>query len=264
MPLAKFELAVEELAYAMGVLGGTDTAVGFLLALLGERPHLETEGRLLAASHALVARGYLDFDAKTGDKWLTEGLRRVVMPMLQNDFSIRCSWAAKGHEDILTLYAASGKLAVHQLHREVVSLLQQLSDWKAAQNHLLTFFDLPTIDGGESPDKLATLPADLVDTLRRGTKSRSLERTTSQLRAHGVPEDAATELAADLRQHGHRGSIIRITRQGDQVVSNQGFLILKAEKRSWFLVIHPDDEPLMDIYAGSPALFKQLFTSLVS
>ena len=56
MPTQQFNLAVEEVAYAMGVLGGSETAHGFLASLLGERPKKEIEGRLLAASHSLVSR----------------------------------------------------------------------------------------------------------------------------------------------------------------------------------------------------------------
>lgn len=264
MPPIKLELGIEELAYAMGVLGGTDTAIGFLLALLGERPRLETEGRLLAASHALVARGLLDFDAQTGDKWLAEDLRLLVEPMLHNDFSLRCSWAKEGREDVLTLYAAAAEVLMHRLHRAVVSHLQRLSDWDVARQQLSMFLDLPRSGEEESFEPLATFSADLIDTLRKEAPNRSRQEIAAQLQTQGVPDGAATKLAADLQQHEYRGSIIKITGQNDHVVANQGFLILKTEKRSWFLVIHPDDEPMLTLYPGSPTLFERLFTSLVS
>ncbi len=263
MLIREYELGIEEVAYAMGVLGGTEIATGFLLALLGERPRLETEGRLLAASHALVARGYLDFNPDTGEKWLGDGLEEVIRPIVQNDFSIRCSKAASGHETVLSLYISKGELVMHRLHREVVSRLEQIPDASSAQEQCLKFFGLPT-DTPAPQKPLATFSADLIDRLRQEAIERPTGEIASQLVEHGVSADAAAKLSEDIKQQEYRGSVIRIEMQGGQAVSNRGFLILQASERAWIMNIEPSTPPKMSLYPGCQAVFTELFSALVT
>lgn len=261
MSSTRYALAVEELAYALGVLGGTDTAIGFLLAILGERPRMETEGRLLAASHALVARGLLDFDAETGEKWLDDGFKQAVQAMMQNDFSLRCTRMADDQETNLNLYVAGDTLMMHSLHREVVSQLEIIRDWETARHRCFTFFHFPQNQDDVS-NVLATFPADLIDKLRADAPIRSVDDMAKELMAHGLDQEMATQFAHDIQQQDYRGSVIKIEMNEGQMVSNQGFLTLTAGDRYWLMDIEPSTPPQIHLYPGNEATWNRLFTAL--
>ena len=260
MALNKYSMAVEELAYAMGVLGGTDTATGFLLAILGERPRLETEGRLLTPSHALVARGYLDFDVETGEKWLKPDLENVIRPMLQNDFSLRCSKATEEGEEILTIYVSAEALARHHLQRSVVSVIEMLTDRQDAKEQLMTFFELST--GGGEEDLIATTPASLLESLRRNTLNEAAQEAKSELMKYGVSESTAAAIIEDLQRSAYRGSVVKLELEDDKTISDKGFLLLKGQDRVWLFVIESGGAPMMSIYPGSRKVFQQQLDSL--
>lgn len=256
-------LSIEELAYAMGVLGGTDAATGFLLGILGQRPRLEVEGRLLAAAHGLVARGYLSFDAAKGSSWLTHQLAAMIKPIVENEYTLRLSRVRDGREEIATLYVSDEGLIFHQLHQSVVSHLWLISDLASAEEQCLVFFDLPNVTEASS-DPLAKIPANLIDALRRNDEDRSVEEAAAVLASHGLESDQAAKLAEDLHNEASRGSIVRLETQGDEVVSQRGILILKTARRNWLFDISSTDSNTFDVYPGNPLAFRKVFMALSS
>jgi|GEM_PF-6780275 len=262
MPSTKYVLAVEELAYAMGVLGGTDTATGFLLAILGERPRLETEGRLLAASHALVARGFLDFNAETEKKWLEKNLEDAIKPMLQNDFSLRCSETTEVGEEVLTFYIMEDKVTRHHLQRSVVSVIETLPGWETVVEQLIAFFELFTDNGGD--DLVATIPASLLESLQRNALNDADHEARSELEKYGVPESEAVAIIEAMKQSAYRGSVVKLELENDRTISDKGFLLLKGQNLAWLFVIEADDKPMMSIYRGTKKNFQQQLDSLTS
>lgn len=256
-------LSIEELAYAMGVLGGIDTAIGFLLGTLGQRPRLEVEGRLLAAAHSLVARGYLAFDVTTSSSWLTDSLAKLVQPIVRNHHILRLSRTKGGEEDIATLYASNEGMVFQHLQRGVVSRLLFLADAVDARDQCLLFFDLT--NGTEAfSEPLGTIAANTIDILRRSASERSLEATAAELASHGLEPTQALRLAEDLRHDMGRGSIVRLESQGEEVVSQRGMLILKGDHRNWLFEISPAEEEVLHVYLGTPAVFDILFMRLTS
>lgn len=257
-----YELSIEEVAYAMGVLGGTEVATGFLLALLGERPRLEIEGRLLAASHALVARGYLDFNPDTGEKWLEQDLKTTIEPMVKNDYSLRCSKATESGEEVITFFVASDMLIKHHLQRSVVSVIETLPDWKVAVGELVSFFELSRKDAEN--DLIATVPGSLFDLLRLDALLESARDAMAALMKHGVSESEADTLLNDLQNSVYRGSIVKLGSKEERTASDKGLLLLKGRNRPWLFVIGYGGSPMMSIYSASIETFKQQFESLVS
>lgn len=256
-------LSIEELAYAMGVLGGTDAATGYLLGVLGQRPRLEVEGRLLAAAHGLVARGYLDFDAATGTSWLTDQLAEMIKPVVRNDYTLRLSRTSHGREEIATMYVSDEGLVLHQLHQGVVSRLLRVPDLAGAQEQCLLFFGLSN-GAVATAQSLAKIPADLVDALRRNDQAQSVEEAVAELASHGLKSDHAAKLAEDLRNDDNRSSIVRLETQGDEVVSQRGMLILKGVQRNWLFNILPAESGALEVFSGSPVVFGKLFAALTS
>lgn len=256
-------LSIEELAYAMGVLGGTDAATGFLLGILGQRPRLEVEGRLLAAAHGLVARGYLGFDAAKGSSWLTQPLAAMVEPMVRNRYTVRLSRVRDGSEEIATLYVSDASSMFHQLHQGVVSHLQLIPDLASAEEQCRAFFALPEATETASAP-LAQIPTGLLETLRRKDEARSVEEAATALVSHGLESGWAAKLAEDSHNETGRGSVVRLETQGDEVVSCRGVLILRSARRSWLFDISATDPDVLDVYPGTSLVFSKVFRALTS
>ena len=265
MSATQYRLSIEELAYAMGVLGGTDTATGFLLAILGERPRMETEGRLLAASHALVARGYLDFDIETGEKWLDDGLSEVVSPILANDFSLRCSKATEEGEEVRTLYAADEMVISHKLQHSVVSIIESAQGWQMPREQLTTFFELDSaVANGAVKAPIATIPVNLLTQMQRQSLIGAPEQAKTELQEHGVPEPMAEAIIQDMKTSSYRGSVIKLRLENEQDISDEGFLLLKGQERVWLFVIDADDASRMTLWPGTIDTFRQHLQLLIT
>ena len=254
-------LSIEELAYAMGVMGGTDTATGFLLGLLGPRPPLEVEGRLLAAAHGLVARGYLDFDASTSASWLTGDLANIVELMIHSDYSLRLSRVTERGEEVGTLYVSDKGLVFHQVLKGVALRVEPIADLETAQDRCLTFFDLPDVNGDSSSTSVK-IPTSMLDTIRQSLREENTEALVDELVLHQVDRKWAIQFVEDLRNESMRGSIVRLEIQHDEVVSQRGMLILKGLQRSWLFEMLPDETEAMNLFLGSHAVFRQLFQNL--
>lgn len=251
-----FILAIEEQAYAMGVLGdgasneqgNIQVASDFLAALLGPRPRLETEGRLLAASHALVARDLLDFDADTGAKSLAPALASVLHPLLASDYSVRCARIANRQEQARAYYVSGPTIIEHSLHRQVAVRLETVADSASAAERCLQFWQLPAdVTAPTSTEPLAVLPASLLETLRAQLGRVPNEEIAAQLRQAGMGAVAAAGLAADLGQAEQHNSAMRIEQRDGQAVANEGFLLLQCEDRLWLLTINPVTPPTLTV-----------------
>ncbi len=87
-----FRLAIEEVAFALGTIGGADTAAGFLSALTGPRPS-EVAGRMTTASHSLLARA-VDYGARLRRPTLHPTLRRAAESMMRGENVLRVTTTA--------------------------------------------------------------------------------------------------------------------------------------------------------------------------
>jgi hypothetical protein len=255
-------LSIEELAYAMGVMGGTDTATGFLLGLLGPRPPLEVEGRLLAAAHSLVARGYLDFDVATSASWLTGELANIVELMIHSDYSLRLNRVTEKDEEVATLYVSDKGLVLHQILKGVVSHVEPIPDLETAQERCLTFFDLSDVNG-DSPSDAVKIPASMLDTIRQSLREQNTNALIDELVIHRLDRNRAFQFVEDLRNESMRGSIVRLEIQRDQVVSQRGMLIVKGLQRSWLFEMLPDETDAMNLFLGSSGIFRNIFLNLI-
>jgi len=250
----------------MGVLGGVDIATGFLLALLGERPRLETEGRLLAASHALLARELLKLDLTSGEKHLEDRFQSLIIPLLHNQFSLRCSRIQKGYEEIQSYYFTEGLVVNHSLHQEVVSGLRSLAGRDEVLAECLNYFSLPksTAEGKElSAGIIGEISAEDLDAARNHLPELSLAQITSQLISAGLSEAYAEPFAVSLQTGDWRGSINRIETVGKQAISKHGFLILHSLSTSWLLnIVSMGKTAQLEIYMGNTSIFEHFFRSL--
>ncbi|MEM4202904.1 MAG: hypothetical protein QXS54_02425 [Candidatus Methanomethylicaceae archaeon] len=263
MNSAEVVLSIEELAYAIGILGDVEAASGFLLGTLGQRPRLEVEGRLLAAAHGLIARGYLELDVVTNSSRLKDGLTRMVQPIVDGHYTLRLSRVKDGEEEVATLYVSETGMVLHRLEHGVVSHLLSLADAADVQAQCRSFFGLT-----EAPETasecLGKIPADTLDALRRNSQGRPVEELAAEIASYGLGPLRALDLAQALRRETARGSIVRLETKGDEIVSQRGLLLLEGQRSWWLFEISPTETDVLSVYLGTPAVFDQLFMRLLS
>lgn len=260
-----FAFAIEELAYAVGVLGGTEVARGYLTALLGERPQQELEGRLLAASHALVARGYLDFDAASGDKKLKPDLAPLVDALIQHDYFLQCTRAGSGQEAVLNFHVTSDLYVAHWIEKSVVAHLEALTGQADVVARAGAFFDISASSAfADGPQQLGTIPADLLQKIGQSLAKTTPEQIAAQLNAAGLPVDIARPLAEDLHAPTFRGSVMKVKVGDVGILSDRGFLIFQGLHGCWFFEILPKTPPMLDVCVGSLEQFHRLFQALMA
>ncbi len=265
MKYSTFALSIEEVAYAMGVLGGVEVARGYLAALLGERPQQELEGRLLAAGHALVARGYLDFDAASGNKQLTPELAPLVGALIHHDYSLQCMRAAPGQETVLNFHISGDLCVAHWIEKAVVAHLEALGGQADIIERGRLFFGIPanhTLVTGQQ--RLGKIPADLLQKIGQSLTETTPEQIAAQLSIAGLPADSIRFLAEDLYAPTSRGSVMKVKVGDKGLISDKGFLIFQGPHSTWFFEITPKMPPTLDICMGNLEQFHHLFQSMMA
>lgn len=258
-----YRLSVEELAFALGMLGGAEGASGFLRTVLGDRSQAELEGRLMAACHSLIARDLLKFDLQTQSKELDGNLAALVGILLQSDFSIRCSRSTVNGELLCTYFFRGRDTVEHRIVQEIISSVRLLRPPQAAAASSLDFFGLAKGTAGTT-GPVGTIPVSLLEQLREQAASAREDHLTPPLMAAGISAPLADRLAEDLLATEYRGSVIRIDNRNGQMVSNKGFLILKGHERYWLLEILEQQEPLVRVFRGSASQYRHLYADLLA
>ena len=256
-----FRLSIEELAYALGVMGGEEAASVFLLSLLGERPQREMQGRMLAAAHSLAARELLDFDEDAGIRGLSPALAATVAPLLQHSSVIRCSRNAGAQEAVLSLYFGSDGVSAQSLRRSIVVHLERL-DFADALERAVAFFDLPAVNGRDAA--LGSVAATLLEQARHVCDAVQRESFAAQFAAEGLPDGTAVALAHDLSHSAARGSVLRITVEGDRPVASAGFLVLHAAARAWLFEPVQSDAEVVRVLPGHAAALRRMLADLMT
>lgn len=258
-------LSVEELAFAMGVLGGGEMASGILQAVLGQREKAEMDGRLYAAGHSLMARGLLTVDVASQSKELDGRLSSMVEVMLASDFTLRCSRSARGEEQVLNLFFRRGQIVSERVIQDVVCEIEPLASADEAAEQVRRFFGLPA--GGRAAGtqgSAGTIAADLLDQIRQTTPGASAEEVAQRLQEAGLAAQPARLVAEDLLAPDYRGAVLRVDNVGGRAVSERGFLILKGQARFWLLAIRPQEPPVLEVLAGSGSRYRAAFRGLLN
>jgi len=252
-----YTLSVEEVAYCMGLLGESEAAGGFLLAVLGEIEEQEMDGHLFAASHSLIARGYLDIDLDTSEQRLDQGVAKVLQVLLQHEYSLRCSRLVNDEEELVNYFFGRDDIVEHRLAKGVVSRVERIKDTQGVVRRCQEFSQLLPEDIDGSPGEyLGTIPHELIREATLNTSEATGQEMTSQLAGAGLSAEIAGEVVEDIISEESRGSIVRVDNKDGEMESNEGFLFLKGPNRSWLFEIVPEDPPLLDIFRGSVQQFK--------
>ncbi|OQA19863.1 MAG: hypothetical protein BWY63_01635 [Chloroflexi bacterium ADurb.Bin360] len=258
-------LSIEELAYAMGVLGGTEVANGYLASLLGERPQREVEGRLLAASHGLVARGHLELDPVTGDKQLSVELANLVGVLLQNDYFLRCTRVAAGREEIVNFYVSGDTYVEHRLDKAVVAWVSALSGREEIGRQAAEFFDLKPAHKFTAPaSSVGAIPALLFEKIGQSSLNANAKQIAAQLVTGDLSVDIAHAMAADLASLTCRGSVMKILVRDGAFISDDAFLIFKGPQGYWILEVVSQEPSMLQVFVGTPDQFSRSIQTLIA
>jgi hypothetical protein len=262
--MAEFQLSVEEVAFAMGVIGDPAVSSGFLLAILGDISQQELEGRLYAASHSLMARGLFDVNLDTQEQQLDQALGAMIRALLANTYSLRCSRTIQGEEQLLNYFLGDGQIVEHRLYKGVVSHLETIPDMVTVYSRCAAFYDLPiemtAAEGAEEP--VGFLPASLLEDVKDAIPTITASQIVAQFTEAGLSEQAAVDLADDLLQQRYRGSVLRAETTTGEITSDRGFLLLNGPQRLWLMEAILEEPPLVRVYRGTPGKFKNLLRSL--
>jgi hypothetical protein len=281
-------LSVEEVAYAMGLVGEPAAARGFLVSLLGDLEEPEMEGHLYAASHSLMARGLLHLNVAERTQRLDESLASMVDTVLHYDFSVQCSRSAGPAETTppLVLFFAGRRIVGQTLDAGVISSLEEISDEAEAAARCGAFYGAPDL-GNESPELLGAIPVAVLDRAAE-IPAPQLEELHNWLIEAGLPGEIAAGLAEDLRAQEYRGSIIRIDRtdrtdrtdgidgidgidgtdgreaDAGGALSSAGLLLLRSARRLWVMELVSGDPLRLSVYRGGRGLLNASLLRLLA
>ena len=265
-----YRLGIEEIAYATGVLGGNEAAALYLRSHLEDRPPLELNGRLLAASHALVARGLLDFDMESGAKRLEPEFAVLIETLARARCSLRVSRRSRTAQAIMGMTFGDGAVVDHRIERAVVGTLELLPAQEAAVERIRTFLGL---NATGSPDTqpnhpAATFPAELLSGLERTDPVPSGKRVETLMAAAGLSPAMARDFAEDVAGWTLRGSLLQLapvaSQAALQIETKRGALVLCGSSRQWLVELAAPEANLARLYPYHPETLSALVGRLTA
>ena len=257
----KFTLSVEELGFAMGFLGGTDVAAGFLEAILGAQNQDNLSGRITAASHSLIARGLLTLDLATGQNELNGDLSTLVKTMMLSNRSLRCQSEGPAGERILTCFLRDDTAVTHQLEFGVVSHLTALAAKKEIVTCIVDFVG-PTEGETAVNQPIAQISIDRLQTIREYIAAGQTVRAKQSL-AEVLPSPLAQELADDFQQTAVTwGSILHLETDSEDaeapLESNEGILYTALPEKLWLFQIVAENPVEASLFRGNKKQLQQM------
>jgi hypothetical protein len=224
----EFTLGVEELTAAISLAGQVEAAKGLLVGTFGELSADEQKGRLMAANHALLARGWVTL--VEGKPRLDERLAGLITRLFTGGDVLRSGRTGAYGENVLALFPGQGGWLEHRVRDGVVHSLRFPLNKQQASAALEGFFQ--PVFGGEQ-----ALQVDLPDGLLSDldpVQRRSFDAALAYIRQASPDNLDAYLLAEDLARGPWRGSTLRL-----QVIEDgmrtRGALWVQGQGRLWQL-----------------------------
>jgi hypothetical protein len=245
-----YRLSLEELAFALGVIGGVDVASAFLVTTLGKLKDDDLSGRLTAASHSLLARELMTIEQGKGK--LEAGLAEVATAIVASTHTIRCNEVGRDGERVVTFFVSDAVIIEHELKNGVVAVLTRLPDTQAIVTRLAEFVTNGQTQVDAPAGTIGVIPVSVLEQFNRATPAQTAEQSRQDLVKTGIERSVAAKLAQDLASATARGSALLITSDAEGApVSNRGFLFSKGSQHLWLFNIQPTDPPQAEIYPGT-------------
>ena len=247
-----YRLGIEELAMVLNLAGSPEAAKQLLIQNFGEMNEDEERGRLLAASHSLMAKGLVKVnnDLTILDKKYAE----FVQSIFANEFYIRFSKNLPEAEEILIHYFQDERIISHQVTSGVVHELNPVTDFDKVVRSGIEFFELDSTEDFDSFE--VDVAYSLLETIKAEAVTQP-DKIVSEIDSIGVPEPTCHLLAEDLIQPAYYGSVMRLEIVEEELRSDRGFLILRGKKRCWLFRIlsSEDNQTIARVKAGTHDTF---------
>lgn len=265
--MSTYRLSIEEVGFLMGYLGEREAAAGYLTGLLGQQNSDNLSGRIVAASHGLVARDILTVGEAATDTSIDSTVAGLIQSMISAHSSIRCEKMVGNDSELITIFLHQDKHVAHHISSEVVVNLEDVSASQRIQQLILDFVDAP-VQG--DPQAVGSMPLTELEDIRNtliDIDENSLEARFST----NIPASTARELAAALKGEPIEwGSVIRLetatTGQATPLEANAGILYARTQKGLWLFDIDSDSGNRSDthvkIYHGNQPIISQLIAKL--
>jgi len=237
--MTTFKLSVEEVAFALGYVGGADTAAGFLISLIGQHTAEDLTGRLTAASHSLVARELLASIPGTDEMVLDPAMLRVANSMVKGKDVLRVTASAAGGDQVVSFFLDGAEAVQHRFILGAVSqitLLDDLQQVASAVADVVAPASLP----GPAAELVGRIPVDRLRELRVRAETTPPSELASLLPEFPeavtnaivtVVGDAAATWTTTLRL---------VTGEAGSVESDRGFFTVFISGAGWLFDMGSD------------------------
>lgn len=256
-------LSIEEFAFGLGLAGGAEAAAGLLASTVGELSDVERNARLTAASHSLLARGLLSFDAIKGQRTTLPEFEQLVGTVLHASTTIRATRFQKDRESVLTFFVdqtASRPVAVGSRIVDAVTImlnmLKSRDDCIEAIAQFIEASSLPTLDL-EKPTAVAG--TELLDLLRKATPTDDLS-AIRYLNEHNIAPDLAAQIVQQTRAATRRGSVLSLQTdaQSGNIDANIGFIFAMDAHSGWLFAIEPNSMNELHIFPATASAMARI------
>jgi hypothetical protein len=253
-------LSVEELALVLTNQGLQSVAENLVVAQLGAMHREEYRARLIAAAHALMARGWLELTTG-GEFMIAESIARLGRVVTHPDFSIRYSRSNRDQEFNQTYHFLQGEIFAHTLEQGVVHVIDPINDRDAIARGGLEFFH--TAHAPAFSSQAIDIPNSAMSAIKDLDDAVAIAQRLADL---GLDQEARARFAEDVAHTQFRGSVMRIEYGADNsAVSNRGFFILRGAERLWLLrPFQRDQEAWLSLLPGTSENIQQEIRGLLS
>jgi hypothetical protein len=241
-------------------MGKPESGKEILVAQLGaDLTQEDVHARLMASSHALMARSWLSIDSE-GTVIIDQELLRAVRIITEPTFSLRYSYSTPEIDMLSTYHFHDGAIFEHFLEYGLVHNLVELSSPNDVIQKGIDFFQLSTLPTFHCSD--AVVPNELMNSVKDEENRATVERKLEQA---GVPDDTRPLLTEDIHASLYRGSILRIEYGADNTArADRGVLVLRGQQRLWLMFpLDQQDPPHVRIFPGTEAAFQEEVATLL-
>ncbi|MGB9620495.1 MAG: hypothetical protein ACPL7K_08800 [Armatimonadota bacterium] len=238
--MTTFNLSIEEVAFALGYVGGADTAAGFLSTLIGQRSADELAGRLTAAGHSLIARGLLVPAPASPGATLASELRQAAESMVKGDNVLRVTVTAAERDQVVTFFMSNSGAIRHELNHGVVSELVLLPNIESVQRSIANLIAPDRISSGAT-EPVGRMNAAQLRELRQKAGNASPAELASWL-AGSLPFHIATRISTVMSDAASTWSatLQLVTNEIGSVESNRGIFTVFMPEEGWLFDMSND------------------------
>lgn len=262
--MKSLRLSVEEMAYLIGMAGGSQQAGAFLRLVTGDLDPGELQGRLLAAAHSLLARGWLRLDERQ-QKHVASELQGYLDHLLNSDYSLRFSKIVQGQEQIVTIFVRGSSFLGEYLEHGVVICLEWIPDQEEVVERACAFLEFASaishdVVGGR---EIRDIRADVLQKSRELAEQGKTYEAFELLVRAGLDQVLAEELIAEMAQALWRATALKLRPIAERVVSESGFLLLRGAHHTWIFEVLSQEPPMIRILPGDRKTFRSLVSKMM-